>query len=73
MQFKFGKLKPLEINWVPTRILILFFSIFFNKFLVSFFLLRKSLDKILIFFSGKFVLILQKFFLHQARTFEIHN
>ena len=53
IQLRLGKLKPFEISWVPTRISILLFSISESKFLVSFFLLRKSLDNILIFFSGK--------------------
>ena len=62
MQFKFGKLKPLEINCVPTRMFTLLFSISFKRLMVSFFLLRKSLDKIFITLSGKICLNSAKIF-----------
>ena len=45
MQFKLGKWNPFEINWVPTRMLILLLIIFSNLFIESF-LFIVSLEKI---------------------------
>ena len=53
MQFKFGKWNPFDINWVPIKILVSL-SIILCISICEFFLLIVSLEKITVFFPGKF-------------------
>ena len=63
MQFKFGKWNPFDINWVPIKILVSL-SIILCISICEFFLLIVSLEKITVFFPGKFFLLPLIFFQH---------